>query len=77
MIRERYKGYVIEANPHQLADDSRWTLDINIERHEDDGVKVHPYFGASTLETKEEAIQHGLNFGRQIIDGTVAGCAAP
>jgi hypothetical protein len=68
---------VIEAEPHQLADDGRWTLNVNIERLEDDGIEACPYSAANTFETKEEAIQHGIHFGRQIVDGTVAGCVAP
>lgn len=75
--RVEYREYVIEANPHQLAHDGRWTLNTNIERHDDAGVKCSPFHGSNTFPTKEEAIQHCINFGRQIIDGQVAGCVAP
>lgn len=77
MSRETYNEYVIEAAPHQLADDDRWTLNINIERHEDDRIDVRPYSASNTFETKDEAIQHCINFGHQIVDGKVAGCVAP
>lgn len=77
MDRVQYKGYVIEAAPHQLADDNRWTVNVNIERHDDKGVDVRPFSASNTFETREEAIQHCLNFGRQIVDGQVSGCTAP
>lgn len=77
MARAEYQGYVIDARPHQLADDGRWTINIEIERHHGDGIESTAYSAANTFETKEEAIGHGLNFGRQIIDGKVNGCVAP
>lgn len=60
--RVAYKGYIIEAQPSQLADDLRWILSITIERHEGDRVIELP---------------HCINFGRQIIDGQVPSCTAP
>lgn len=77
MSRAEYQGYVIDARPHQLADDGRWTVNIEIERHHSDGIESRGYSAANTFETKEEAIGHCLNFGRQIIDGKVDGCVAP
>jgi hypothetical protein len=77
MDRLTYEGYVIEATPHQLADDGRWTLNFNIERHEDDHTKVRPFSASNTFETRAEALRHCLNFGRQIIDGQVVSCVAP
>ena len=29
--RVSYKGYIIQAHPHQLADGGRWTVNITIE----------------------------------------------
>jgi hypothetical protein len=75
--RAPYKGYVIDARPHQLAADGRWSRDIYIERHDSEGVKVNHYMGAVTFETKDEAIQQCIGFGVQIIDGTYPGCIAP
>lgn len=77
MERVEYKGYVIEANPHELADDGRWTTNIAIERHDDEGVMAHQFSAANTFASKEEATAHCINFGRQIIDGQVPGCQAP
>jgi hypothetical protein len=75
--RAGYQGYVIEAHPFQLADDGRWSTDLNIERHDGEGVSVAPYSGALTFATKDEAIQHCLGLGAQIIDGAYPGCVAP
>ena len=77
MTRAEYQGFVIDARPHQLVDDGRWSLAISIERHHGDGDTVLSYSAADTFETKEEAIDYCLNFGRQIIDGKVDGCVAP
>lgn len=76
--RVPYKGYIIEANPHQLADSGRWTLNITIERHEGNQVVERSFSAAANLfDTEEEAVQHGIDFGRQIIDGQAPGCTAP
>jgi len=75
--RAAYQGYVIEAHPYQLADDKRWSTDLNIERHYGEGVSVRPYSGTLTFTTKDEAIKHCLGLGAQIIDGMYPGCVAP
>ncbi len=75
--RVPYKGYIIEAHPHQLADGGRWSLDVTIERHEADQVTERPFSAANLFDIEEEAVQHCINFGRQIIDGHVPGCTAP
>ena len=75
--RTGYKGYVIEAHPFQLAEDRRWSTDLNIQRHDSEGVSVAPYSGALTFARKDEAIEHCISLGAQIIDGEYAGCVAP
>jgi hypothetical protein len=78
MSRENYKGYVIEANPRQLAENSMWTVSINIEKHSGAGVDVQEYSAANQYASKEMAIDHCLNFGRQIVNGRVGiGAAIP
>lgn len=67
----QYKGYEIEAVPHKLADSGVWSTDIAIVR---DGVSERKCrnFGVSkTHKTREEAVQHCFNLGKQIIDGKV------
>lgn len=78
MRRENYKGYIIEASPHQLAESGMWTLNGNIESHFGAGVDVQPYSAANCYPTKEMAIEHTLNRGRQIVNGRVGlGTAIP
>ena len=77
MDRVQYSGYVIDARTHQLADDNRWSLDISIEHHTDERVQVQTYGAVNTFETRDEAVQHCIDYGRKIIDGKVAGCTAP
>ncbi len=52
-------------------------MDITIERHEGDRVTELPFSAANLFDTEEAADEHGINFGRQIIDGQVPGCTAP
>ena len=77
MDRVQYEGYVIEACPKQLRDGGRWTLEVSLWRDSGSEVTVRPYYGSNTFETRDEAVLHCLNFGRQIIDGKVANCTAP
>jgi hypothetical protein len=77
MERVQYKGHVIQARPFQLADSGRWSLDITIERDTGDEVIVRPFSASNEFENRDEAVRHCINFGRQIIDGEVPGCAAP
>lgn len=75
--RVGYEDYIIEARPQQLAHGGHWTTDLTIERHYGSGVDVCTYYGERTFETKDEAIQHSLQVGAQIIDGVYPNCVAP
>ena len=77
MERVQYEGYEIEVRTGQLRDDGRWTLDINIWRDSGSETAVTPFSSSTTFGTRDEAVQHCINFGRQIIDGKVPGCTAP
>lgn len=69
-----YKEFEIKASPHQLAESGEWSLNIYITHHKG-GVTLEKNFSAaSTYKTREEAISHCHNFGRQVIDGHVLGC---
>ncbi len=71
------RPYVIEASPKQLRDSGRWTLEVPLWRDSGDAVTVCPFYGSDTFETRDEAVQHCFNYGRQIIDGKVPNCTAP
>jgi hypothetical protein len=62
--RVAYNGSIL------LADDSRWTMDIIIERHEGD----QGTFSAALFDT--EPLEHCIHFSRQTL-GHVPGCTAP
>ena len=71
--RLEYGGFIILAVPYQLGDDNRWTLNIWIEIHTGDRVVSRPFSTLDTFETREEAVSHGFQFGRRIIDGSEPG----
>lgn len=70
-----YKGYVIEATPHQLSESKRWTINIYIRHDTGDHINFSNYYAANTFETKEEAIKDCIDFGRRIIDGEIENCS--
>ena len=69
-----YKGYAIHAASYQLADSGEWTMKIYIWHDTGDQMKMRSFGAANTFRTKEEAIQHCINFGKQIIDGKSENC---
>ncbi len=69
-----YKGYLIQAAPYQLADSGEWTINISIWHDTGSAVNIRNFSAANTFKTKEEAVQHCINFGRQIIDGKSEDC---
>ncbi len=71
--RLEYGGFIILALPYQLGDDNRWTLNIQIELHTGDRVDSRSFSTIDTFETRDEAVSHGFQFGRRIIDGSEPG----
>ena len=69
-----YKGYLVQAEPYQLADSGEWTINISIRHDTGSAVNIRNFSAANTFKTKKEAIQHCINFGRQIIDGKFEDC---
>ena len=69
-----YKGYRIQAAPYKLADSGEFTVNISIWHGTGGAVNIRNFSAANTFKTKEEAIQHCINFGRQIIDGKFEDC---
>jgi hypothetical protein len=68
-----YNGYVIEAVPYQLADDKKWTININIWKEKGSSITQRNFSVSNTFVDKEEAVQHCYNLGKQIIDGELKG----
>ena len=69
-----YKGYLIRPAPKQLVDSGEWNMDIHISIDKGNRLIIRNFNTANTFATKEEAIQHCINYGKQIIDGEVEGC---
>lgn len=69
-----YKGFEIKASPHQLADSGAWSLNIYIANHAPGVTRERGFSTSDTFASREEAVRHCLDFGRQIIDGEVVGC---
>ena len=68
-----YKGYVIRAQPQPVKDSDDWTVQIHIERKGPAGLKVRQFRANNRIESKEEAIAHCYELGKQIIDGRIEG----
>jgi hypothetical protein len=68
------KGYIIIAHPQQLLKNGQWTVNISIEKRRAGSVTNRQFSAANNYPTKEEATEHCLNFGKQIIDGQAEGC---
>jgi hypothetical protein len=60
-----YKGYKIRAVPNQLADSGDWSLDILIVRDTGSEIKHRKFGSSNRYKTKDEALQHCFNFGKQ------------
>lgn len=69
-----YKGYIIEAAPYQLSNSMEWTIGIYIRRDTGDKITSRNFSAANTFKTKEEAIQHCIDFGKRVIDGEIENC---
>jgi hypothetical protein len=66
--RHDYKKCVIEANPKELADGSRWSEDYNIEIHYGDRTEVRQFVSDRIFPTRDEAIAACISAGKHKID---------
>lgn len=74
MIKDTtYKNYTIQSNPVYLFDTEQWKLTIAITWERSGGMTSRKFSGPITYSTKQEAADHGINFGQRIIDGKVPG----
>jgi len=68
VLREPYKGYVLQAYPVRRA--GRWTARVLIELHQ--GRSVHyqpvPADPFTTYLTRKEAEQASIQFGKALLD---------
>ena len=69
-----YKGYLIQAIPYQLAESGEWTIRIEIWRDRGNAINAKAFYAKNRFKTKEEAIPHCFEIGKQIVDGRIANC---
>ena len=65
----QYKGFEIHASPYQLADNGEWQVNLHILRHGEGESRSRNFSAGSTYKTREEAMLHCFQYGKQIIDG--------
>lgn len=71
----QYKGFEIHASPYELADSGEWKVNLYIFRHRGGENRSRNFSVGNSDESREEAIAHCLQFGKQIIDGQSANCS--
>jgi hypothetical protein len=69
MTTVKYKGFAILAQPYQLHESKRWTVELEIWRH---GRKQH-FSLKDNYRTEQEADTRCSGVGQCIIDGNVRG----
>ena len=67
-----YEDYEIAAKPNQLSDGT-WQLNITIIEHLGSHTVSRNFSSRNSFHSREEAIPHCFEFGRQIINGGVEG----
>jgi hypothetical protein len=65
---EEYRGYILRADPTEL--NGRWSVRVLIERQPNaHGIAAGEYGSFEAHDSREDAIQNSLTFGRFIVDG--------
>ena len=70
-----YRGFQIEEHTYQLAESREWAGKIQIWRANSLNIVGKPFIIGNTFASKNEAVLHAFNFGKQVIDGQVDGCS--
>ncbi len=66
----RYKDYDLDTSTSKSAGSDDWMTSIHVNKLSSDGYKTKAFYCKETFETKEEADDHSINLGKQIVDGT-------
>ena len=72
--RTSYKDYEVHA-ASLLLPSGEWSLEVHITVQRGDEIHTKPFTGSDTFFSEVEAIRHGLDFGKRIIDGEVEDCS--
>jgi hypothetical protein len=70
-----YKGYTIQAAPHELVETGQWGLHLFIMWSTEQGEISRHFSTSDQYATKEEAMVHCIHYGQQIIDGKIPGAS--
>ena len=66
----KYKDYDLDSSPAKSYGKEEWMTSIHISKLSSDGYQSQPFYCKEAFGTKEEADEHSINLGKQIIDGT-------
>ena len=67
-----YRGYIINPVPDRLST-GKWTTNVRISKHRDDGVTERSFSASNEFETEVDAEEGSIDFGKKIIDGEFPG----
>ena len=66
----RYKDYDLDSSSAKSYGKEEWMTSIHVNKLSSDGYQTKAFYCKEAFETKEEADDHSINLGKQIIDGT-------
>ena len=70
-----YKGFQIRAIPYRTSDSSAWRMKTNISRHMEEFRLTKSFYARNSFNFRDEALQHCLIFGMEIVDGEYPDCS--
>ena len=73
MEQIEYKGFKLQAKPEYENFSRRWQIRVLISRNTGFTATAKSFSASNTYATEQEAMQHSINYGKQIIDGQIAG----
>ena len=65
----RYKDYDLDTSTSKSGGSDDWMTSVHISKLSSDGYQSQPFYCKDAFKTKEEADDHAVNLGKQIIDG--------
>ena len=68
-----YKGYAIRPIPVKLQNDEGWRVCVSIDRYDGEDFGTCKFDASDTFDSEDEAKQHSIFFGQEIIEGQHAG----
>lgn len=66
----RYNDYDLDSHSAKSYGKNEWMTAIHINKLSSDGYKTKAFYCKEAFDTQEEADEHAINLGKQIVDGT-------